>query len=362
MQISREPNTIAGDSPYRHYNFVDGVRGIAACLVMLQHSMENAGIEILDKQHFALALLNLGEVGVVAFFFVSGFVIPLSLEKWNSVPHFLINRVFRIYPLYICAYFATAALAAPLGFWFAQLPANFVLHLFFAQGLFSDVPNFVGVAWTLGLEAVWYAGFTLLFAIGINKNLPALLGLSAIGAMAGCALSLTNVVRIPMGRLSLLLVCVGGLLSLRRDQKDISHRTFIFALAILTVTVGFGLYVGFFLRPSSSPIAPTFPCVAISWSLGGALFFIPFFYRTWVLTNNAISRYLGKISYSIYLLHPLVISVVTATFAHTVISGWYLVALIAIGTIMLSSLTYRFIEFPMISLSHALRPARKASP
>lgn len=362
MRSGHEANAIAGGAPYRRYNFVDGVRGIAAALVMLQHSMENTGIEIVDRNHFALSLLNLGEVGVVAFFFVSGFVIPLSLEKWNSIPHFWINRGFRIYPLYICTYFATAALLSPAGFWLFKMPANFMLHLFFVQGLFSNIPNFVGVAWTLGLEAVWYVGFTFLFAMRINKKVPILLGLSATGAIAGCILSLGHVVRMPMGRLNLLLICVAGLFCLRLDQKDVSNRAFVRAIALLAPLVAIGLYVGFFLRPGSSPITPTFACVAISWSLGAALFFIPFFHRTWLPTNNAVSRYLGKISYSIYLLHPLVIAVMTRIFSHSIISGWYLVAVIATGTVALSSLTYKFIEYPMISLSHALRPSRKAFP
>ena len=349
---------MANNSPYRHYNFIDGVRGIAACLVMLQHSMENTGIEVLEKGHIGLSWLNLGEVGVVAFFFVSGFVIPLSLEKWNNIAHFWVNRVFRIYPLYIFTYFLAAALTASAGFWISQMPLNFLVHLFFVQGLFGNITSFISVAWTLALEAVWYVGFTFLFFFRLNKKIPALVGLSVAAGLAGCAIAMANLVRMPMGRLGLLLICVSGLLCLRRDQKDVSNRVFFPAIAALGVVIAIGLYVGFSLRPGTSPIAPSFVCIAISWPLGAALFFIPFFRRSWPLTNNGLVRYLGKISYSIYLLHGVVINLLCNLFRHSIVSGWYLVAIIAAVTIALSGVTYRFIEYPMISLSHALRPAK----
>jgi peptidoglycan/LPS O-acetylase OafA/YrhL len=326
-------------------------------MVMLQHAMEATGLEIPERTHFALIWLNLGETGVVAFFFVSGFVIPLSLEKWNSVPHFWLNRAFRIYPMYIFTYLAGLLLigSPPL----SAIPANFAEHLFFIQGFFNTA-NFVPVAWTLGLEAVWYFVFTLAFVLSLNRNIPWLVVFSSLTIVAGCTLSLTGMVRTPMGRVDLLVICVLGLLCLRRELGNMAAKAFVIALTFLSFFVAAGLFVGFNLRPSDTVLTPTFRCVAISWLLGAALFLIPFFRRSWFLTGNAPVRYLGKISYSIYLLHPLVISVMLGWLGQAV-TGWFAIGLIMGLTVAVSHFTYRFIEYPAISLSHAIRLSKRSA-
>jgi len=48
-------------------------------------------------------LLDFGALGVALFFLISGFVIPLSFDKY-SAKGFLVGRLFRIYPTYICGF------------------------------------------------------------------------------------------------------------------------------------------------------------------------------------------------------------------------------------------------------------------
>src|ERR1700744_557017 len=81
---------------------------MAALLVMLQHSLYQSGL--LDRGMLGRIIpseVEFGETGVVAFFLVSGFVIPLSLEKTASLRLFWIHRVLRIYPLYILVFILT---------------------------------------------------------------------------------------------------------------------------------------------------------------------------------------------------------------------------------------------------------------
>lgn len=46
--------------------------------------------------------MDLGRIGVVVFFAISGFIIPTSLNhrSLHPVRKFLISRLFRLYPLY----------------------------------------------------------------------------------------------------------------------------------------------------------------------------------------------------------------------------------------------------------------------
>lgn len=101
--------------------FAQSLRGIAALSVVFTHMFfmfwkGNPGVSTishteplnkefnlfyfplvihLDKVHF-----NIGAFGVALFFLISGFVIPISLNKMGSIK-FLIARFFRIYPTYI---------------------------------------------------------------------------------------------------------------------------------------------------------------------------------------------------------------------------------------------------------------------
>ena len=354
---------MATSSGTRRYAFIDSIRGVAACLVMVEHALEAGGFLRIRHCAFALSWLNPGEIGVVAFFFVSGFVIPLSLEKWNNIPHFWLNRILRIYPLYACAYLAGVAVVG-VGhliwdgpFWsglsWSGVLLNLATHILFVQEFFHT-PNFVPVAWTLSLEAVWYAGITLLFVLGLHRRIWWVVALSVLSSLLACALALLSGVHLPMGRLSLLLVSVIGMFCFRRECGDVSRRNCLLACAVVGATIALNLLVGFALRPSLSAIAPSFRCVAISWTIGAAIFFVPYVFRAPALLKNSVLTWLGKISYSIYLIHALVIMALSLT----PLLGGAMVMAIFVVTIGLSSLSYRFIEYPIIAYSHALRPAR----
>lgn len=316
--------------------------------------MEGAGIIHLWPGHFANAWLNLGESGVVAFFFVSGFVIPLSLEKWKNITHFWINRAFRIYPMYLAVFLIGIGVYLASGHSIPNMPLTLIGHVFFVQE-FLHTPNFIGVAWTLSLEAVWYLLFSVLFWLGWNGRNGLVSVLAMAAALAACVLSLF-VLRLPMGRVGLLLVCVLGLLCLRREYGQISRVAFwSFGGAIIAVIV-LGLFVGFELRPNPlSRLSISLRCVLTSWTLGAAIFFSAYFCRSCILFKNRLVRYLGKISYSIYLLHATVIHLVTPVFKNVPGGAYLTLAVVAIATIALAGLTYRFIEWPAIRLSHVLR-------
>ncbi len=336
----------------RRYAFIDSIRGVAACLVMLEHALEAGGFLRIERGAFALSWFNMGEMGVVAFFFVSGFVIPLSLEKWNNVPHFWINRVLRIYPLYVCVYLAAIAVLAFGSLTWAGLPLNIATHALFIQEFFNT-PNFVPVAWTLSLEAVWYIGFTILFILGLHRRIGVLVALCLLFSLMACAVTVFGL-RLPMGRISLLLVCVLGLFCVRREFGEISNRVFALAFTAVSCAVALNLVVGFLLYPSPAAAAPSFRCVAISWAVGTGIFLLPFLFRSLPLVRNTALAWLGKVSYSIYLVHILAIM----AFEQTALEGVALVLAIMAATLALSGMTYRWIEQPMIAYAHSLRPAR----
>lgn len=94
-------------SPYR---FLGGFRFLLALLVLVSHAAE-----LLTDE---LAPLGLGNVGVLLFFVVSGFVICEALDLFYraSSSKFLLNRGLKIFPAYWATLplaYAVIALAAP---------------------------------------------------------------------------------------------------------------------------------------------------------------------------------------------------------------------------------------------------------
>ena len=306
-------NMFAAPTKVSRYGFIDTIRGVAACLVLLQHSLYQSGLLGIQGEltGFIPNWLELGETGVVAFFLVSGFVIPLSLEKTRDFGLFWVHRVLRIYPLYVLVFVITIVVTrggevhSIKGWLF-----NCLAHAFFLQEYLGQ-ENFVGGSWTLSLEMVWYIAISGLFLISLNKNAIVVVILSllvSVLAQISCALGH----HLPMGRLSMLLCCVFGLVCYRREQDDLSGRSFTMLSALLSFTIVSNLYIGFQLFPSIHPSA-SFKMVIGSWSLAALIFFVPFFMRKATHWDHSAFSFLGRISYSVYLLHGVVLYVLSRT-------------------------------------------------
>jgi len=338
----------------QRYGFIDAVRGIAACSVMLQHSLYESGLLGVRGPYgelpgFIPNWLELGETGVVAFFLVSGFVIPLSLEKTADFRLFWLHRAFRIYPLYLFIYFVTFLLRGGGGIHSVHgFAVNFAAHLFFVQEYLRQI-GFVGGSWTLSLEMLWYIAISGLFLVSLNKNAVLLVAVSVIiSLLAEIACGFGH--HLPMGRLSMLLCCVTGLLCYRHERQDISNNRFFLLLGIMAMTIFANVIVGFKLFPSPHPDAGFF-MVLDSWSLAALIFFLPLVKRSWKIWDLAGFKFIGRISYSVYLVHPVILYILT----FTTFRGVLLIAITFATTIGIATLTYRYIESPAINLGHTLR-------
>lgn len=339
------------------YGFIDSIRGIAACLVMLQHSLYESGIlgtpEARNLTSVIFNWLELGETGVVSFFLVSGFVIPFTLERTSTFTLFWIHRALRIYPLYLTI-FALTVFSRGGGepktviVWFV----NFASHILFLQEYLSQ-ENFVAGSWTLSLELVWYIVIFCLFLVSLNKNTTAVVLLCVIVSSLAQLVCITSF-HLPMGRLSMLLCCVLGLVCYRREQEAISARQFVALFGVLGLTIFINLYVGFKLSPALVPSA-TFLMVINSWVLAAIIFFVPLFTQNSTIWRYPALSFLGRISYSIYLLHGIVIYFLLKIplFGIPLIIGTFAI------TILGSAFTYQVIELPPIRLGHSLHPRLK---
>ncbi|BBH71202.1 hypothetical protein ACTI_78870 [Actinoplanes sp. OR16] len=168
--------------------WLDALRGYAAVVVALFHL---SPVIIGSAAHLEIyRAFDAGKYAVLLFFLVSGYVIPMSLERHGSLRRFWAGRLARIYPAYL-ATIALAALLAAAGL--HRMPdqlrtettASVLAHATMMQDLLG-VRGIVRPFWTLSFEMLFYLLVAGLFAWRLHR-LSAwwAAGLAALALVAG---------------------------------------------------------------------------------------------------------------------------------------------------------------------------------
>ncbi|MFN7684633.1 MAG: acyltransferase family protein [Oligoflexia bacterium] len=164
------------------FEFLDVARGVAALLVVFQHSLETVdwGKELTTHG------IQFGQWGVSLFFLISGFIIPRSIESRGDLRGFWNSRVFRLYPLYWASILLILLLPVAGPHWpgWGRLLANLTM---LTPLLKQEYLN--GVFWSLSFELAFYGLFSVLYLTGQIKRSQwlavvfiAITWLSALGA------------------------------------------------------------------------------------------------------------------------------------------------------------------------------------
>jgi peptidoglycan/LPS O-acetylase OafA/YrhL len=152
-------------------SWLDALRGFAALIVVFEHSLDALLPEIRGS---VSPWFDFGQYGVLVFFLVSGYVVPVSLERRGSVRGFWITRFFRLYPLWglvavAGTVFGVVGVYTVLPSQATGQPMTFALaHLTMLQDLLR-VPSVVNVFWTLSYEMVFYLLVTAMFVFGVHR-------------------------------------------------------------------------------------------------------------------------------------------------------------------------------------------------
>ncbi len=389
--------------PAVRLRWLDALRGIAVLAVVYEHF---GSYLIPDLKLATSQYAHAGTFGVMLFFLVSGYIVPASIERRGSVRNFWIGRVFRLYPAFVIT-ITIAVLIARFGpGWvpasFDDQPATTVLgHLTMLHEVIG-VDNLQHQFWTLAYEMVFYLLVTAVFVVGAHRfsaEIAALLAGAAAGLgglmqtrlIASDPLSLRNLVvvtalvlvagvvavsgkrrAVVLGGAVLLGVFVLALLGVnqraggwegfiilavmftgtalyRAEQKQISWvRVVLAVLAVVAAAVGSVYAHGDMWHMVG---AERFP-VERSW-LGGLLLAFGFFLGGMVLRHRAVPgwlSWLGAVSYSVYLLHFVVIYLTKGWLVPYQDGAWWQRLGLAAGylavLLALSYGCYRFVELP----------------
>jgi exopolysaccharide production protein ExoZ len=322
-------DVIATEVPPRsRVTAIDGLRGAAIILVFLVHfsgayAMSFRGINfdlVSDVRQLGTgdALFYwayYSHYGVQLFFVVSGFVISRSwadAQDLSRYPGFLLRRVARIYPGFLVSLTIAVLLGAyPSGT--LQVEARtFVANLLFLNGLFSlGIPAYNVVTWSLFFEFIFYI-FVPMFIVAGSR-----LGERRLGAIALFLLSMAGLALVGYPEWFLLLPFLFGsavgLLRAEELGQAASRLSDGILAAAYAVTTTAGMAFVSLPRSTSAGFLWTHQnwLFVLCFSVVATLILVRAGYGNGFLGRLCTARplqALGKVSFSFFLLHYLVIT------------------------------------------------------
>ena len=280
-------DSLASDRDQGFLPAIQGLRGVAAVSVLFVHLYDMpllAGF-MPRLSPWLHSTINMGGHGVELFFMISGFLIPASLVRHRSVGKFFYDRCLRILPVFVLLHLAVFTMGPLIGYkFFKGIDLGTYVELFFVNLFF--LPEVLGLpfsqqnAWTLTYEWAFYILFAAIFVALIRQR-------SWVLALPLIALAVAGIAVRPISAFFL----IGLLFSAVDFRISIPGRSGLMAGLVCAIA----MYVS---------IEHLHPLVGL---VPGFLLF-----GMVVAPNSGIAaalsapslQYLGKISYSLYLVHP----------------------------------------------------------
>jgi len=350
------------------FEFVDGLRGLAALAVVLPHAV---GLFIYPHESWVSAqfsrLAGYGAGGVEVFFVVSGFAIAYSLRDTRtegfSLARFMLRRAVRLDPPYWVG-LLWLALVEVIHALFTHQPVvlpsfgKVLAHVFYLQDILG-LGQFNLVFWTLCLEFQLYLVFAVMMRMasalgdvpykseaGILREADNHGWLMAIAFLVSLVLSHTVW---PMHHdwfVPFFYLFLSGSLAAWRTLGRISDRLYRVCLLVMGLAL--------FVRADSFRVIGFLTALVLYAAIPrGAL-------HRWLAARSA--QWLGRISYSTYLVHvPLVaffLALRTRLGSDSKLMSLVCLTGLYVVTLALASLFHVTVEVPCLRLSQQLKRQR----
>jgi exopolysaccharide production protein ExoZ len=333
--------------------YVDALRGYAILMVIAVHSSQY----FTNLSPTVAALANQGARGVQLFFVASAMTLTMSwTARHDGVTSFYIRRFFRIAPmfylsiplfLYLTGFGPNMYAPDGIGLRHVVMAATFT-HGFMPDTITSVVPG----SWSIADEMIFYALFPLLMAVRVRLVTGAILVAAATIVcmlIEALAVVITSYFASPtwlvvwkifyflwfFNQLPCFLFGILVARCIKERQKIPAPILVVGSIALALIAVP--LKAGVLLPTLYGFIFAVFALGLSQWQP--------------TLLVNPIIGWIGKVSYSAYLIHLVLIAMGLPFPRQT-----YAIAFISLSalTIAISSLTYLFIEKPFIRIGHAI--------
>lgn len=353
-----------------HIPVLDGVRGLAVSMVLIFHLWQMFGeqTDLLEGYDF-LSFLSVGQKGVDLFFVLSGFLITGILLRTKTQPKYFLNfytrRALRIFPLY----YGTLLLCLLWGIFGGVEPfffKNMWPYFLYLQNIitsFKILPiGGPGHFWSLAVEEHFYLFWPwVVFVLPKNKIVFScffLIGLAMVSRVwmdnhgfPSFGFTLCRVDSLSVGALLYLIYSSSKWPSVCRMVVSLGPLLYVLALVLFFVFSGKG---AFWIQSIKYLFFAILAATLIIFSLSPSRWNpVP------RIMNQKHLRYLGRISYSLYVFHPLifspVIGIIVPLLEQTknlpqpmlILAG----AILSLGiTILVAALSYKYFELPFLRL------------
>jgi peptidoglycan/LPS O-acetylase OafA/YrhL len=351
---------------------LNGLRFIAAFLVIVHH-VEQFKVIYGYENHWGNGFIRIiGNLGVILFFVLSGFLITFLLLQEKAemgtigVKNFYKRRILRIWPLYywvVClalfVFPAISFLSVPE--WSAGLTRHFqiraALFLLFAPNVasafMSPVP-YASQAWSVGVEEQFYFLWPWLVkrmrsTVGMLSGVILLTVAVKVILILCCGLSKSKAAASLLAfwqTFNIDCMAIGGLgawLLQRKRERVLAHLFSRFTqIAVYGATVAL-LCVGYQMPWLNQEFYAVLFAVLIVNCAGNP--------RSVLRLENSALVYCGKVSYGIYMYHPLVIVIVLKTLAGCLgTNSLVLYLTCTVLTICVAAISYELFESRFIRM------------
>ncbi|NDW08588.1 acyltransferase [Dysgonomonas sp. 520] len=364
-----KPLNLAESKP--HYEILDGLRGVAALVVVLFHVFEVHS----QGNHFK-QIINHGYLAVDFFFLLSGYVISYAYDdRWNkmSLKDFFKRRLIRLQPMIIVGSLIGAAL-----FYFQDSPGlgwggihevpvwKMLLVMLIGctlipvgKGLdirgWSEMHPLNGPAWSLFFEYIANTVYAL-FLKRVSKIVLWILVITAAGVTIHYALtnangdiiggwSIDNPTQLRIGFTRLAFPFLAGLLLARIGKLRYTKNAFLFASILLVVL----LSIPRFGSPECLWVNGLYECFCL---------IVMFPFIVWLGAGGKVNgkkaskfcKFLGDISYPIYITHFPIAYVYMAWVSnnnYTLEDSWAQGLLVVFFSITVAYLAMKFYDLPI---------------
>ncbi|NVJ48567.1 MAG: acyltransferase [Cytophagia bacterium] len=346
---------------------LNGLRFIAAFLVIIHHMVQFKSINGIQTSWDKISSIDMiGKLGVVLFFVLSGFLITylLLIEekrfKKISIKQFYIRRALRIWPLYffllLLAFFVLPNIdvfrVADYGtdVLHTNLVWRLLLCLIFLPGisfyLFGLVP-YASHTWSIGSEEQYYLIWPVL--LKYFKTHRMLLITSIIIFYVGIRFLLASpyanlipfhtIVGAYWQSFPISCMAIGGLYSILYFQKNpvlkylVRNDIFYISTTLACILMIIGVYIPFFQYEFYSAL---FGLIILNFSVND---------KIRITLENRVLNYLGKISYGLYMYHPIAISLaISIGLMLGLNTNWFFYPVSMSITIVMAGLSYEYFE------------------
>ncbi|MED1041902.1 acyltransferase [Bacillus mycoides] len=370
----------------RRHKELDSLRGIAAIIVLLGHFL--ALFPILGKKVMYstfgayFSILWQGHSAVIIFFVLSGFVLSLPFYKGTEFNYlkYLIKRVCRIYIPYIVILFIAIGIKLGIhskigtipglvqwGSWNIEVSFNRVMdHILFLREFNSDA--FIMVIWSLVHEMRISIVFPLIIFLLLRVNWKVSIGIAMFLSVIGYLLmkNIPSEFNMPVSTNYFItlhyssMFIIGALLAKNREylvSKIINSKVKYILLPLGLLFFSYPRIPFMLLSKLIGEIDYDLYLIIIDWYIcfGAVLIILS------ALSSKLFSKlllikpvqFIGEISYSLYLVHPIVL-LTTVHIFYGKISVPLILLISFLFTMVVSVLCYKFIEIPSIKIGRKL--------